>query len=337
MNRFLVTASMTAAIAEGAPDEIVYLPEGIHTITPSVGGVPKKITVKVPADKGEKITEALNQSLDERKKSNVRPWFDFMHKAEASSAFPQSFRYEPGVGVMCSVEWTGSGRAAVQGRDFSYLSPSFHIDDDGYPYAVANRGPLAALVNEPAFREIPRIAAADQTPAAPNIQTTNEMKLILSALAIDPEAEGAEKLAADKITVMKDAEKKKADRIAELEAELAALKGEKETAEKDAETAKAECSALKKAKLSGLVESAVMAGKIAAKDETAKAEALELLEANEALGVKFLAALPVKFDKLDEPLTKPGSAKVDAADKFAGKSGLQLLEAALADEIQKAN
>jgi phage I-like protein len=59
---------------------------------------------------------------------------------------------------------TGAGKAAIEGKDFSYLSPSFLIDDNGIPSGLPERGPLAALVNEPAFREIPRIAASDADP-----------------------------------------------------------------------------------------------------------------------------------------------------------------------------
>lgn len=143
----LISASLASALGDGVPNEIVYMPEGSHTITPWVDGKPKTITVHVPAAKGPAIAAVLQASLAEREKSNVRPWFDFEHKNGAASALPKSFRYEPGKGIMCAVEWTGAGRKAIEGKDFSYLSPTFLIGDDGTPDGLPSRGPLASLLN----------------------------------------------------------------------------------------------------------------------------------------------------------------------------------------------
>lgn len=303
----LIHAAMTSAIAEGLPEEVVYLPEGEHTITPMVDGVAKQITVRVPAGKGKAIAETLQAALVKRQASNVRPWFDFEHKAGKAAALPTSFRYEPGVGIMAAIEWTGAGKTAIEGKDFSYLSPSFLIDAGGYPSGLPERGPLAALCNEPAFREIPRIAACD---AAPDIELTTPIpmsNLIFAALAVSPTADGAEQLAADKIASMKGDVTDKAARIAELEAELATLKGEKDAALAEAKDATT-------ARLSGLIEAAVAAGKIAPKDEETKSQALELLEASESLGVKFLTALPATLGDLGKTLVHAGQGDAKSAD-----------------------
>ena len=69
----LLSAALASAFAEGVPSEIVYIPEGEHTITPWVDGKPKTITVKVPADKGPAIAATLQAALAKREKSNVRP------------------------------------------------------------------------------------------------------------------------------------------------------------------------------------------------------------------------------------------------------------------------
>lgn len=145
----------------GIPDEIVYLPEGEHTISPFVNGKPKTITINIPRQDGHAIAASLQASLEERQRRNVRPWIDFEHKGGVAAALPQSFRYEDGQGIMLHVDWTGTGRTAIQGRDFSYFSPTFMVGKDGTPAGLPPVGPIGALVNEPAFREIQRIAASD--------------------------------------------------------------------------------------------------------------------------------------------------------------------------------
>ena len=326
----LISAALASAFAEGVPSEIVYIPEGEHTITPWVDGKPKTITVKVPADKGPAIAATLQAALAKREKSNVRPWFDFEHKGGAASALPKSFRYEVGKGIMCGVEWTGTGRKALEGKDFSYLSPTFLIDDDGYPDGLPERGPLAALLNEPAFREIPRIAASD---AAVDHELTKPpimSKLIFAALAISAAADNAETAAVQAIEKLKTDHQTVTAANATLETENKSLKDKVEAAETAAKEAK---TAGYKAK----VEAAVTAGKIAPKDEETKTQALELLEASEAIGSKFLDAMPAKFAALDKNIVTGDFAKpVQAADKFDGKTGAQLLEAALAEEFDAA-
>lgn len=147
-------------LSSKAPDEIVYLPEGEHTITPFVNGKAKEITVRVPAGEGESIAAALQESLEVRQRANVRPWLDFDHKAGVAAGLPKRFRYQAGQGIILEVDWTGEGRRAIEGRDFSYFSPAFEISADGKPARVASSGPVGALVNEPAFRELPRVAAS---------------------------------------------------------------------------------------------------------------------------------------------------------------------------------
>lgn len=291
----LIQAALTAAIAaeSGLPSEIVYLPEGEHDITPTVNGKAQRIKVRVPADKGLAIASKLQAALADRQKQNVRPWFDFEHKSGKASAIPTAFRYEAGKGIMAAVEWTGAGKAAIEGRDFSYLSPTFLIDENGIPSGLPSRGPLAALVNEPAFREIPRIAASDADPLTK--PPTTMSKLIFAALAINAAADNAEAEAVqaiDRLKIEAKDAKEKADR---LEAENKQLVAAAEAATKARHTA--------------LVEAAVAAGKIAPKDEELKASVLEVLAANETLGIKALELLPVKFAAFEKPLVNASEDK----------------------------
>ena len=307
----LIAAAFASSLGEGTPDEVVYLPEGEHDITPTVDGKARRITVRVPADKGEMIAANLQAALEHRLSSNVRPWFDFEHKGGKAAALPTAFRYQPGTGIMASVEWTGAGRAAIEGKDFSYLSPTFLVDANGIPSGLPERGPLAALVNEPAFREIPRIAAKD---AETDLTPAPMSQLILAALAIDPSDENAETEAVTAIEKLKaDIEMHKAA-AAKLEAELDSMK--------------VETAAATKARYTGLVDAAIAAGKIAPKDEETKTQTLELLEASEALGVKFIAALPKQFDALDQPL-------VNASESNGKGDSATRVEASLAKARQE--
>jgi phage I-like protein len=160
----LITAAFASSITSiggEPPAEIVYLPEGDHQITATVDGKPKTINVSVPAARGADIAQRLQSSLAERQSGNVRPHLAFQHQVGAASGIPKSFRYEPGKGIMCAVDWSGSGAAAIRNKDFSYFSPVFLLGDDGTPDSLPAKGELGSLVNEPAFRSMPRIAASD--------------------------------------------------------------------------------------------------------------------------------------------------------------------------------
>ena len=160
----LVTAALASSLASiggEPPAEILFLPEGEHEITPTVDGEPKTIRVRVPAARGNEIAARLQAALAERLASQVRPHLAFQHQTGAASGIPQSFRYEAGKGIMCSVEWSGSGAAAIRNKDFSYFSPVFLIGEDGTPESLPAKGELGSLVNEPAFRNIGLIAAGD--------------------------------------------------------------------------------------------------------------------------------------------------------------------------------
>lgn len=75
-------------------------------------GKAQTVTVKIPPARGAEIVAALLADLDKRPAANVRPWFDFEHKRGVASALPKAFSYEPGKGVMCALEWSGTGKAA---------------------------------------------------------------------------------------------------------------------------------------------------------------------------------------------------------------------------------
>lgn len=281
----LISAAFASALGDGIPAEVVFIPEGRHKITPQ--SHPQGITVSLPPERGAEVAAKLQAALDGRLKSNVRPWFDFEHKNGKASALPKSFRYEAGKGVMCAVEWTGSGRAALENKDFSYLSPVFLIGDDGLPSGLPERGPLAGILNEPAFREIPRIAAGS---AAPTHEPSEIMKQLLAALNISPDSANAETAAVTAVETLKAS----AARTAELEKEITGLKDQVEAAENAAKETRKEQGA-------SLHARAVAAGVAEDGDESVKAEYIAAVETGNKLAVKFLTERVEAAEKAAQP------------------------------------
>lgn len=308
----LIFAALASYIT-GTPEEIVYLPEGEHQITATVDGKPKTITVKVPAARGVEIAASLQKLLEERNKSNVRPWFDFEHKRGVASALPKAFRYEAGKGIMCSIEWTGAGRAAIEGKDFSYFSPEFYLGDDGVPDGLPSRGPLGGLVNEPAFREIPRIAASDAAvdhePTKPPVMS----KLIFAALAISAAADNAETEAVKAIDRLKVEASDAKSKAASLEEENKGLKAKVEAAEADAKKTR-------KDRAETLVKAAVADGRIAPKDEDKQTKFREKIEAGDTFAEEILAQLPKLNQGLDKAIVLAADGKPVQASDFEGKA-----------------
>lgn len=164
MNTLITGTHLIEASVAGAPTEIVFIPEGSHKITPQ--SHPKGVTISLPPERGEEIAAKLNATLQRRLGENVKPWFDFEHSRKfPASGYPTSFRYQPGKGIMAVVDWSGSGKRAIDSRDVRYFSPEFLIDEAGVPHDLPQRGPLGGLVTEPAFRQIQPLAASEAQPA----------------------------------------------------------------------------------------------------------------------------------------------------------------------------
>jgi phage I-like protein len=285
---------------EGQVASIVYIPEGSHTITPSVNGKPKNVEIKMEAYNGEEVAATFQKDLEQRLAANVRPVFDFDHNDKGpASALPKRFYYVQGEGLMAEIEWTGAGRKAVESKDYSYFSPTFLLGKDGVPAGLPKRGPLGALVNEPAFREIPRIAASEQE--AEITDTSKKMSdLILAALSIEPETETAEAAAVAAIEALKsDAETAKAS-LAEI------------TEERDELQAKA--AEANKSRAESLVKAAVSEGRIAPKDEDTKTKFIEKIEAGDDFAEEILSKLPKIHAGLEEPIVKASGEKTGSSE-----------------------
>lgn len=305
---------------EEPPASIVYIPEGEHEITPLVNGKPKKITVKLHASNGEKVATVFQQALEARNAQTVRPIFDFDHKNSGpASAIPKAFRYEQGRGLIVDVEWTGKGREAITAKDYSYFSPTFLMAKDGTPSGLPNKGPLGALVNDPAFREIERIAAAN---ADTQPQSNMDTALLIKAGLVT--AEDAEKENVLEIAANNYGEKSK--KLDELEAALADMTKERDKLKGEMDDLKTEAKNAVESKADSAVKAAVEAGRIAPKDEKTQAFWKKSIVNEGEDAIEAMNALPVV-----DPTKK--QTEIKAKDKDEPEvTGLDRVAAALAEE-----
>lgn len=317
----LITASFSSPVAKDAPGEIVYIPAGSSKINATVNGKPKEVTVNVTAARGEEIASKLQAALSSRLESTVRPRLAFDHaKTGPASGHPTAFSFDPERGIILAASWSNSGRAAIEGGDYGYFSPTFLIDDDGTPSGLPSKGEIGSLVDEPAFRTIGLIAASH---SPDEIQNQTMSKLIFSALAITPTDENAESAAVTKISAMQSEVTVQASRIVELEGELTA--------------ASDKLSELNKSRAESIVKAAVADGRLLSKDDDKIEKFRAKIEAGDTFAEEILASLP----KLNADLTKTivlGSDKPTSnEDRFKGLTGIQLLEASLSEEFESHN
>lgn len=320
MTGLTVNSAFQSELSEAG--SIVFLPEGTHTITASVGGKPKTLTVTVD----ERVLAGFAEDLAKRMESNVRPFAGFDHKPGAASFIPQSFRYEPGVGLMLDVDWTSAGRAAIEGRDYSYFSPTFLVSKDGIPTGLTTRGEIGSLVNDPAFEEIPRIAASHQE--TDPMQHLVELGLVEASCAPDQALETAKAALASLRESAAQVETVEAANMAKKSAEdeLADLKKRNDELEAAYKSLKDEMAAKASASADAAIEDAVKAGRIAPQDEATKAfwrssitsnpeavKALNAIPVNPALSGKTVLAGRTEEPPQGAPLT--GLARVEAAFK----------------------
>ena len=306
----LVTALDAKITDSDEPSAIVYIPEGVHNIRPTVGGKAQEITIKMEASQGDKIAAAFQAQLEKIQAENVRPFLDFDHKEGPASGLPKRFFYEKGRGLMLEVEWTGKGREAIKGKDYSYFSPTFYKDENGTPAGIPERGPLGALVNSPAFRDIPRIAASD---AKIEPEETLMSKLILAALNINAADADAEESAIAKIDAMK---KQKAD----LEEKIKSMQSEYDSMKKKAEAAEAQVAASHKARAESLVKAAIADGRILPKDEDTQTKFRERIEAGDTFAEEILAGLPKKNEGITQPQVKASGDKLTDGSDFMAEA-----------------
>lgn len=145
---------------------LMYMPSGLHTITPSQGGRPVTVTLLIDASAAEAAEEQRKALTAKGKK----PFFSIQHGTEIAGFWPTKFYWGTRMdatgkyaeGVWADGEWTKSGKDARDGKDFRTFSPTFHVDsirnDTSSPSKVIcqyeARANMGALENDPAFQSM---------------------------------------------------------------------------------------------------------------------------------------------------------------------------------------
>jgi hypothetical protein len=145
------------------PDAILYLPAGLHPISPSQGGKPVKVVVEI----NQLSAERMEQQRRALVAGGGKPFFSVQHNTQIAAFWPTKFfwdtRRDPTgamvSGVWAEGEWSQAGKDAVQGKNFRSFSPTFFVDkvsnDENDPALVEanSSAPLnmGALENDPAF------------------------------------------------------------------------------------------------------------------------------------------------------------------------------------------
>src|SRR5258705_8533484 len=112
-------------ISPTTTNEILFLPIGLHAITPVAGGIGRPIKVNIDAQSAAVIQQQHSKLMA----SGKRPYFDFNHDDNRAAFWPSSFIWRSGEGVIAMGEWSASGKRAVEGKDFRAFSPVFHVDN----------------------------------------------------------------------------------------------------------------------------------------------------------------------------------------------------------------
>jgi phage I-like protein len=250
-----------------APSDLQYMPPGTHRINASRNGKPVSLEITVDASTAETLNNFLQAQLIKATEGNDdRPFFDFNHEDREAAAWPTEFYWagdDPLTGgVRAKVDWSGAGKKAVTEKTFRRFSPTFVPDEAGH--VVGSETNMGGLVNRAAFKTIAPLFAKSES----NQSMPNPIQAKLHALKLIDSIEASDESAAQVIEV----------KFNELQSRIDTLETEKDEAGK--------------ARAASHVEAAVNAGRIAPKDDDAKAFWQDALIRDEAKAVKALESLP---------------------------------------------
>ena len=185
------------------PAEFVWMPAGEHSI--SAGSLTDEpFRGKVVCDESAATTVA--ESFAKQVSAGQIPWIDFNHADDRAAAWVRGFRWDSARGIICSVEWTTEGKAALAGKSFRSFSPAFLASrDNGKVFGLIPGHAAGGLVNAPAFgAAMPALVAArlgdgvsnkpapGGIPVQTNTMTKEQMLKLLAALKISAPADATE-------------------------------------------------------------------------------------------------------------------------------------------------
>lgn len=325
---------------QAAPEWIMYLPGGEHLAEATVDGKPEAITYVVD----EAAAKALNDSLQTvLSAEGPEPFLSFDHAPTSTkaSAWPREFAWKDGA-VKCRVEWTPAGADAVTVRakgqlpTYRYFSPSFRFDRRSRKITGIDLPEAGSLVNDPAFRAIAKVTAAQSTVTAPAVlkpkpNTMDYEKLAKAAMAAlgmtEEEAAGedAENILTSKVDALKaSATSVKASKAASIE--LATVKASLAAAEADLQKER-------EARADDAIAAAVKAQRIAPKDTETITFYRDALLRDHTAAVKALQKLPA-IVPADSGADTPGAKGTPNADDEAAENARYATVRAKAAEMK---
>ena len=275
----VVSAAATTSFDGQAPEQIVFMPRGEWTINPRVDGQPKEVTVTVD----ETTAATLQSDFERRLTAPVRPTGGFDHKPGKASFIPKGFTWDEAKGVILNVDWTRAGKDAIEGRDYSYFSPTFLLNN-GKVAGLTERGEVGSLTNNPAFEQIERIAASsdpdDSDDPDDDKQTMNKVAEKLKSF----ELISAEQCEDQEAVVMA---------VVTLHAELEAVQASNAALIQENTNLKLEAERIKGEEADTVIQAAIAAGKIGSQDKDSIQFFKAQLIASPVTTKKVLASMPV--------------------------------------------
>src|SRR5215475_1619605 len=296
----VVSAAATTTFDGQAPEQIVFMPRGEWTINPKVDGQPKEVTVTVD----ETTAATLQSDFERRLTAPVRPTGGFDHKPGKASFIPKGFLWDEAKGVILNVDWTRAGKDAIEGRDYSYFSPTFLLNN-GKVAGLTERGEIGSLTNNPAFEQIERIAASsdpdDNDDPDDDKQTMNKV---------------AEKLKSFELITAEQCEDQDAvvTAVVTLHAELEAVQASNAALIQENTNLKLEAERIKGQEADGIIQAAIAEGKIGSQDKDSIGFFKAQLIVSPATTKKVLAALPVNPVLKQVINVTAGNSKANMAD-----------------------
>src|SRR6266478_3897664 len=315
-------------ISPTTTNEILFLPVGLHAITPVSGGIGRPIKVKVDQASALAIQKQLGLLMSRHK----RPYFDFNHEDGPASFWPEDFIWRSGEGIIAKGEWSRRGKTAVEGKDFRAFSPVFHVDNKRNDPAIVvckeTADPnMGGLVNNPAFDNLPLWAKnagqSSNTPEQPAItsapaETNGEIEEMtaeeIAALRakqqeLETKVEGLSAL------VSKDTEDgKDTSTLETAEAELRATAAELKAAESQAKIDEQSKIISKRNKLDAeaAVKAAILRGAILPKDVRTQSELIARATADPSF-IEVINRMQGKGTALHDRITA-SSSRVTVTD-----------------------
>jgi len=267
-------AAFSNALAEGSvlPTDIQYMPPGRHRIRASQGGKPVSVEVAVSAATAAVLQTFLAAKMTAATEGREdRPFFDFNHEDREASAWPTEFYWagdDPQTGgVRARLEWSDAGKRAVEGRTFRRFSPTFHLNASGC--VTGSEINMGGLVNRAAFKRIAPLFAA-----AP-VDTAHEQPLMQTLIST---------LRA--LSLVEASATEEADLVSQVSRSVSALKSQ-------VSDLQASLTTQARQRAESLVDAAVHAGRLPAKDTDARGFWVDALIRDEAKAVKALDALAI--------------------------------------------